>query len=150
MSNIKSHPLHSIYISMMNRCHREYHKDYPRYGGRGIVMDESWRSNARKCITDIEEAIGQRPSLKHSIDRINNNGNYEAGNIRWATMREQNNNRNNNRKVTVNGCTRNIVQWARRMNVSRQMIRYRLEAGWSDEDAVLKPAGYGNACRRKS
>ena len=148
MSNIKTHPLYSTISSMMNRCYRDYHKDFPRYGGKGIVMDESWRRNARKCIGDIEDAIGPRPSPAHTIDRIDTNGNYEIGNIRWATMREQNNNRNNNRKVTVKGRTLNVVQWARRMGVSRQMIRYRLEAGWSDEDAVLKPAGYGNRSKK--
>jgi hypothetical protein len=85
------HPLRNIHSTLVRRCLYPSHKDYPRYGGRGIGFYEPWRNRGR-FIEDVEREIGPRPSLQHSIDRIDNNGNYEPGNIRWATALSQRHN----------------------------------------------------------
>ncbi len=91
-SNIAKHPLYIIWQSMIARCLKPYSTHYMRYGGRGITIYPAWQES-RVFIADIVATIGNRPSLSHSIDRINNDGNYEPGNMRWATQSEQNLNR---------------------------------------------------------
>jgi hypothetical protein len=81
----KYRPEYSVWLSMKKRCSNARAHDYSRYGGRGIVVCERWRDSFDAFYADM----GQRPSPKHSIDRINNDGNYEPGNCRWATAYEQ-------------------------------------------------------------
>lgn len=74
-----------IWYSMKQRCFNPKSKRYADYGGRGITMADAWRESFDTFYADM----GPRPSSKHSIDRINNDGNYEPGNCRWATATEQ-------------------------------------------------------------
>lgn len=78
-------PEYKIWKGMLNRCFYLGAKDYDRYGGRGITVCESWRRDFQTFYGDM----GPRPSPTHSIDRINNDGNYEPSNCRWATPAEQ-------------------------------------------------------------
>lgn len=80
----KRHPVYSVWAAMLQRCNNPKAISYERYGGRGIRVCERWHTFAN-FIADIEE----RPSPKHSIDRIDPNGHYEPGNVRWATAAEQ-------------------------------------------------------------
>ena len=82
-------PEYAAWQGMRARCHRKTHADYQEYGGRGIVVCERWLGSFSAFLADV----GLRPSPRHSLDRRNNDGNYEPGNVRWATAKEQANNR---------------------------------------------------------
>lgn len=82
------HPLYRLWAGVKRRCTDPKAQNYPWYGGRGITMHDPWLTDAEAFITYVEEHLGPRPPGK-SIDRIDNDGNYEPGNLRWATMSEQ-------------------------------------------------------------
>jgi hypothetical protein len=85
----RDRPEYEIWSSMKKRCGNQNHHAYSRYGGRGIAVCVRWGADFAAFLADV----GPRPSPKHSLDRINNDGNYEPGNVRWATASEQAKNR---------------------------------------------------------
>jgi hypothetical protein len=87
------HPLYDTWYRMNNRCYDTNRDNYHRYGGRGISVYDEWRDSPEAFITWAEANIGHKPSPTHSLDRIDNDGNYEPGNIRWATPLEQQHNK---------------------------------------------------------
>jgi len=82
------HPLYRCWVETKRRCHEPKDKGYKWYGARGIVMYKPWRAKPALFISWIERTLGPRPKDK-SLDRINNDGNYVPGNLRWATNRQQ-------------------------------------------------------------
>jgi hypothetical protein len=88
--------LYAIWVNIKQRCNNPNCPNYRYYGGRGIKLCPPLIYSF-KFIAYVNEHLGPEPSPRHTIDRINNNGNYEIGNLRWATMKEQNNNRRNNK-----------------------------------------------------
>ena len=131
----KSSSSYAVWCAIRDRCRRRTHHAYHRYGGRGIKVCERWDSFESFC-----EDMGERPSMDHSIDRIDNDGHYEPGNCRWATKREQNNNTAKNVVLTVCGVSRTAAQWSRILNIRDKLIYERIAYGWSDEDALFRPA----------
>ena len=119
------------WVQMRSRCRNPKHHAWALYGGRGITVCERWDDFAT-FLTDM----GPRPSTKHSLDRIDVNGNYEPGNCRWATATEQGNNRRDNRYLTHNGQIKTIALWADELGLCVQMIHGRLKRGWSESDAL--------------
>lgn len=83
-----AHPDYNCWKKMRNRCNNPNNGDYRYYGARGIRVCARWN-----CFADFIADMGPRPTGRHTIDRINNDGNYEPGNCRWATMAQQNANR---------------------------------------------------------
>ena len=86
---LSRHRVYSIYRNMVNRCYRENTNGFDRYGGRGIGVCNSWYHSFEAFIKDM----GLSPTNIHQLDRINNDGDYEPGNCRWVTPKENMNNR---------------------------------------------------------
>lgn len=127
---------YQIWNGMKERCNNPNSTGYRYYGGRGIKVCQEWDDSFEPFIS----YIGPRPSPSHTIERKNNDGNYEPGNVRWATYVEQARNRSNNVFFDWNGQQMTMCDLAKISPVSRNTIRYRLQRGWSLEDAVLLPA----------
>ena len=115
------------YVSMLQRCENPNHRSFHRYGGRGIAVCPAWRNSFDLFLGDV----GRRPSYAHSLDRIDNDGNYEPGNIRWATRREQARNSSIVRPLSFRGETLLVTDWADRLGVKVHTITTRLARGWS-------------------
>lgn len=89
------HPLYQLWSNIKRRCLNENSRQFANYGGRGITLHQPWADDFMVFANDLETEIGPRPSKKHSLDRVDNDGSYEPGNLRWATASEQSSNRRN-------------------------------------------------------
>jgi hypothetical protein len=121
---------------MRTRCANPNAKDYPLYGGRGIRVCERWQK-----FENFLADMGERPSPRHTLDRIDSDGNYEPGNCRWATPMEQANNRRDNEMVKIDGVEitlRNALRNAG-MVISIDQARRRIRNGWPHDRAVSTP-----------
>lgn len=127
---------------MKKRCYQKDWIGYAGYGGRGIRVYGKWRNSYAAFREYILSTIGRAPSREHQIDRINNDGDYEPGNIRWATRVEQKSNQRL-RKDTVllefGGKKLPLLEMAALHGVESKVLRDRLRKGWSVGDALLTP-----------
>jgi len=124
VSNISRTPLYRVWTSMKARCYRATSKHYPRYGGRGIRVCERWLNS----FAAFAEDMGPRPSLLHSIDRINNDGHYEPENCRWATADVQSRNTSRTRLLEWDGRRMCLTDWAHHLGlVDPATLRRRLK-----------------------
>lgn len=128
-------PTYRSWTSMRQRCLNPNATGYHRYGGRGIRVCDRWASSFEAFLADM----GERPSLAHTLERIDNNAHYEPGNCRWATKTEQQRNRRVARLVTYNGETKTIHEWAKLKGLLWTTINQRLRYGWSVEEALERP-----------
>lgn len=126
---------HPSWTAMIRRCYNTAARNYRLYGGRGIVVCDAWRHDPAAFIRDM----GPRPSSRHSVDRIDNNGNYEPGNCRWATIREQAVNRRTTLRVSFRGESFLLPDLCDRYGIASKSVRGRLSNGWPLELAVTTP-----------
>lgn len=125
-----------LWVNIRQRCYNENCKAYKNYGGRGIKVAERWMMSFQ----DFLEDAGRAPSPNHSFERINNDGNYEPGNCRWATRKEQNNNTRQNFFIEYKGQTKTLAQWCDELNLRYDRIIQRLRKfNYSVEEAFTKP-----------
>lgn len=120
--------------SMKARCTNPNLKNQHRYIGRGITMCERWRD-----FSNFLSDMGRKPSPELSLDRIDNDGNYEPDNCRWGTGEQQANNRSTNRMISFSGETLTVAEWGRRLGVPARVIYSRLHSGWSPDRALSTP-----------
>jgi hypothetical protein len=118
---------------MKDRCYREYHREFHRYGGRGIEVCVEW-VNSYQNFKDWALASGYSSGL--TLDRIDNNGPYAPWNCRWATRQEQNNNRCDTKFITYNGERKSLANWCRDLNLNYRTVWARIfKYGYSVEKA---------------
>lgn len=127
-------PEHNAWQNMKSRCHNELHPRFKDWGAKGIYVCDEWRQN----FMAFYNYLGPRPSTQHSVDRIDGSRGYEPGNVRWATRSEQSENRPSFiRHISFNGKTQSISAWAREVGINRECLKYRLDAGWDIEAALM-------------
>jgi len=127
---------HNAWIGLRYRCNNRDCPEYHNYGGRGVrVVFASFK----EFVTDI----GPRPTPRHSVDRIENSGNYAPGNVKWSTPKEQSRNTRSNVVLTFNGKTQCISAWRQERGLPRGCINKRLKLGWPVEKALTQPVKKG-------
>ncbi len=127
--------LRRTWYRMIRRCHIASDRDYKMYGAKGITVCDRWRLSFNSFAHDM----GLKPTKFHSIDRINNRLGYEPGNCRWATDKEQQRNRTNNRTITYDGQTMPLAAWEERLGLPPSLLSRRLRSGWSETNAIETP-----------
>lgn len=127
-------PTWKSWNSMKQRCMNPNAPDYRSYGGRGVTLCPEWASSFEAFLRDM----GERPK-GHSIDRIDVNGGYSPENCRWATASQQQRNKTGTTVVELNGQNKPIAEWAEALGVRASVIQWRLDNGWSAEQAVTTP-----------
>lgn len=131
MANTKEY---RAYYSARSRCLHPNIDSYPFYGGRGIEF-------RFKSFEEFFDDIGFAPTPEHTLDRIDTNGHYEPGNVRWATPQEQNENHGICRKITIDGVTKTMTGWCRHFGIDRSAVRSRIRRGWDVVSALSTPTG---------
>ena len=125
--------IYRIYQHMKDRCYRVTDKRYQRYGGRGIKICDEWLNSFVEFYNwSIQN--GYKENL--TIDRIDNNGNYEPKNCRWITHKEQNRNYSRNVLLTYRGETKCIIEWSEELGIKYQTLKYRIKRGFCVEDIM--------------
>jgi hypothetical protein len=128
-------PEYVAWMAMKARCANPRTRDYELYGGRGVRVCDRWLESFESFLADV----GRRPSPKHSLDRHpNKDGNYEPGNVRWATMSEQNRNKRTTHFLTYDGVTLCVTDWAKRLGMSDSNLCRRVKR-WGVERAITAP-----------
>lgn len=128
-------PEYATWFNMIQRCTNPRNSSYKNYGGRGITIYPQWLAYAG-FVADM----GLRPTPDHTLERINNDGPYDKVNCRWATRKEQARNQRTNRKLTYNGETLCVAEWAERIGLNRNALYTRLSLGWDVARALTTPS----------
>lgn len=127
-------PLYDVWVSMKQRCFNPRSEEYHNYGARGITVCDEWLdySNFREWAQD-------KYNQGLTIDRINNNGNYEPSNCRFTTYYAQSINKRSNRIITYGGETKTVTELARKYGFKPHVVFKRLKIGWTIERALTEP-----------
>ncbi len=125
--------IYTIWLNMKSRCYNKNNLSYCDYGAKGVVVCDRWLNSFELFYHDTKK--GYKKHL--TLDRFpNQDGNYEPSNFRWATQKEQQRNRRNNMKLTIDGETKLIIEWSEIYGINYKTILTRLDRGWNDKDAV--------------
>lgn len=141
---LRSSAEYSAYQGMFQRCYGK--RDFEKYGSRGIVVCQSWHRDNENGFMNFISDMGMRPTKNHSIDRIDNNGNYEPSNCRWALPIVQNTNQRSNIWVEYNGQRMVRKHFAAMLGVDQTTIRHHLKSGKTPNDIVAFYQTRRSAC----
>ena len=136
--------LYNIWRGMKQRCYVENSIFYKNYGGRGITVCDEWLNKKDGFANFYKWAINNGYKDELTLDRKNNNGNYEPLNCRWTTNIIQSNNKRNNVTITYKNETRSIAEWSRLYDLPYYIIWARFKRGWTANDIFTKPIGRNN------
>lgn len=125
---------YKIWSGMRSRCNSKYNdkKQYKDYAGRGIKVCDRWLHSFENFLADM----GERPEGK-TLDRIDNNGNYEPNNCRWATNIEQKNNTSKNVYVAHDDCIKSIAEWARELGMKYNSFKYCVQKKYKNSENII-------------
>ena len=126
--------LFQVWGTMIGRCENPGATGYKLYGGRGIRVCARWR----KDFAAFRDDMGPRPTPQHTLDRIDNDGNYTPSNCRWATWATQTRNRRSTVLLSFAGKTQCVTDWAKELGVPRMRLYDRLRNGWSVERTLTE------------
>lgn len=126
---------YNAYRGALSRCQNPRHRAFKNYGGRGIEFRFA-------SFEAFLAELGPRPDRTYSLDRIDNDGHYEAGNVRRATMAQQVRNRRRTHRLTINGITQSVADWSEQIGISEHVLKERHWANWCDV-CILKPVRRG-------
>lgn len=128
-------PIYAVWNSMLGRCYREGDSNFKNYGARGIKVCERWHT-----FENFLADMGERPTEKHSIERKDNDGDYEPGNCKWATKKEQARNTRRTRLFSFQGRSLTTAEWAAEVGIKEATLSSRLRLyGWSLKRALTTP-----------
>ena len=133
-SGSRATPEYLCWKRMLHRCRSKEEKKARVYRNRGIAVCDEWRHSFKAFLAHI----GRKPSLKHTIDRIDNEKGYCPGNVRWALPKEQANNRRDT-ILEVNGILKSFFEWSKVYGVPQRNIRTRIASGWDPKVAISHP-----------
>lgn len=134
-TDLKRGKAYGAWRHMQRRCYDKSDPGYKNYGERGISVCSQWLASFQS----FYDHIGPPPTQKHTIDRIDNNGNYEPGNVRWATRHEQAANTRQSKTVEINGELMTTKAWCRRLGIAYGVVKERMRRGMSRKDALTAP-----------
>ena len=136
--------IYGRYYAMIQRCENPNDKKYSNYGGRGITVCDRWRNSFESFVADMG-----MPPAKHSIDREDNDGNYEPSNCRWLTIGGQNRNKRDNFIIDIEGRGQTVTDCAIEFGIKRATVMTRIKLGWSHYDALTLPIQPGKHLKRR-
>lgn len=130
-------PIYRVWSNMMSRCYNQNVGSYKHYGARGIKVCDEWQT-----FSGFLADMGDCPEGM-TLDRTDNNSNYSKENCKWATQKEQCNNRRSNRHLEIDGVTMTVAQWGEQEGAQNAKLIYnRISFGWNAKDAVFKPKSF--------
>jgi hypothetical protein len=127
-------PTYVSWKNMKTRCTNTNTPKFYNYGGRGVSYDPKWET-----FEGFYQDMGDRPSLNHSLDRVDPNGHYTKNNCRWATVGEQNLNKRDNVRHSFGGESKTLVEWAESLGVPAKRLYNRYANGWDIERVLTTP-----------
>jgi hypothetical protein len=122
---------------MIRRCYYPETEFYHNYGGRGIIVCDRWLGD--QGFDNFCQDMGVKPSSKHSLDRINNNGNYESNNCCWVSAKQQARNRRTTKLITIGEEIKSMIEWCELYNIEYSLVRDRIRDGWEPLKALTTP-----------
>ena len=143
-TRVTSLPEYQVWKQMRQRCANPQHPKYRLYGARGIIVCPRWQS-----FKAFWSDMGPCPD-DHTLDRLDNDGNYEPTNCRWATRSQQGRNTRYNRLLTHNGKTMCVADWSEATGITGFTIRSRLRRGWSVERIFTTPVKHRSTAPNRS